>query len=256
VRHLQRTPEGWQVAESASFRIYHNQPREVVEKAAAAAEATRAEVLRRWFGELTAAAWNPPPEMYLHGTADAYSHATGIPANSPGHSTIRSDAGRVVSRRVDLHCDDPTMLTAVLPHETTHVVLAGRFGPHQVPRWVDEGIAVLSEPRERIDRHLRNLPAHQQQLFALRQLLELADYPQPRAVGVFYAQSVSVVEFLSREKGPQTFVRFVNDGLNGGYEQALRRHYGYQDFNDLEQHWRRHAFGQPATPPTVAGTTR
>ena len=41
---------------------------------------------------------------------------------------------------MDLHCDDANMLVGVLPHETTHVVLAGRFGRHLVPRGSDQGV--------------------------------------------------------------------------------------------------------------------
>ena len=61
---------------------------------------------------------------------------------------------------MDLHCDDVNMLVAVLPHETTHTVVAGNFGDQPVPRWADEGMAVLTEPREKIERHLRNLPKY------------------------------------------------------------------------------------------------
>ena len=35
----------------------------------------------------------------------------------------------------------------------------------------------------------------------------------------------------------------VRDGLQGGYEPALQRYYGYQSFADLEQHWLQYAFG-------------
>ena len=52
------------------------------------------------------------------------------------------------------------MFIGVLPHEATHVVFAGRFGDRMLPHWADEGMAVLSEPRERIDLHLHNLPQH------------------------------------------------------------------------------------------------
>ncbi len=37
-------------------------------------------------------------------------------------------------------------MTAILPHEVTHVVLADLFTTQQIPRWADEGIAVLAEP--------------------------------------------------------------------------------------------------------------
>jgi hypothetical protein len=253
VRHLERQPDGWAVAETANFRIYHNQSRELVEKAAQVAEATRAAMHRKWLGEV-GDNWNPRCELYLHATGQDYSRATGVPANSPGHSTIRSEAGRVLGRRMDLHCDDPAILSAVLPHETTHVVIAGKFGEVPVPRWADEGMAVLTEPRDKIDRHLRNLPRYRQDqlLLGVQRLMQMNDYPDPRYISAFYAESVSLVDFLSREKDPQTFSAFLRDGLRGGYEPALRRHYGIQDFNELEQRWRRFAFGDGATPGGVA----
>ena len=243
VRHFDQPSNGWLAAESASFIVFHNQKRELAEKTIQVAERTRAIMQQKWFSE-PGPEWNPKCEIYLYGTGQEYSQATSVPANSPGHSDMRSDNTRVLSRRIYLHCDDPSMIVAVLPHETTHVVLAGRFGEFQVPRWADEGVAVLSEPREKIERHLRNLPQFRQdqQLFGVKQLLTLNDYPDPRYIGPFYAQSVSVVEFLSREKGTQTFTLFLRDGLRRGYEAALREHYGFQDFNEFEQRWRRYAF--------------
>jgi hypothetical protein len=49
---------------------------------------------------------------------------------------------------------------------------------------------------------LRNLSRYQQnqQLFLVAQLLALNDYPAPRFVGQYYAQSVSLVELLTSEK--------------------------------------------------------
>jgi hypothetical protein len=246
VRHVDRQADGWAVAETANFRVFHNQSREVAERVAQVAERTRAAMQRKWFGE-AAGDWSPRCDLYVYATAQDYSQATGVPASSPGHSTIRTDGGRVIGRRMDLHADDPNMIPAVLPHETTHVVIAGRFGEAPVPRWADEGLAVLTEPRDKIDRHLVKLPQYRQdrQLFSLRQLMQLNDYPDPRYIGSFYAESVSLVDFLSRQKGPQTFTQFLREGLRGGYEPALRRHYGFADFNELEQHWLHETFGDP-----------
>jgi hypothetical protein len=253
VHHLERTVNGWTVAETANFRVYHNQPRELVEKAAQVAERTRTDMLRKWFGEKDDP-WPQKGELFLCATAQEYARVGQAPMTSPGHSAIDVDGGRVVVRRMFMHCDNPNMLNAVLPHETTHCVLAGRFGDKHVPRWADEGMAVLTEPREQIDRHLRNLPRHSQerQLFYLHDLMRLEEYPEPRRVGAFYAQSVSVVEFLVKQKGPQTFAKFLNDGMHGNYEDAVRRHYGYQDFNELEQRWRAFAFRVNADSSGVA----
>ena len=49
--------------------------------------------------------------------------------------------------RTNLRADHPQVLTAILPHEVTHVVLADLFTTQQIPRWADEGMAVLAEPR-------------------------------------------------------------------------------------------------------------
>jgi hypothetical protein len=40
-------------------------------------------------------------------------------------------------------------MTSALPHELTHVVLAEKFTRKQIPRWANEGMAILSEPAAR-----------------------------------------------------------------------------------------------------------
>jgi hypothetical protein len=242
VRHADRNAQGWLLAESPNFRIFHKQSAELAEQAAQSAERARAQVLQKWFG--SGDSWSLKCDLYIHPTADDYSHETGK-YNSPGHSTIRIENGRMVVRRIDVHADDPSMLPAVLPHETTHVVLAGAFGERLVPRWVDEGVAVLSEPRQKVQRHLDNLERCRQsnELFHLKDLMQLDDYPRnPRYVGAFYAQSVSLVEFLANQKGAQEFTLFLHDSMRYGEEKALQRHYGYQSFTELEQQWFQTAF--------------
>jgi hypothetical protein len=240
-----RNAQGWFVGETTNFRIYHVQSQELARRAAEVAEQTRTQMYNKWFGRV-ASNWNPKCEIYLYPTGQDYSRATGVPSSSPGHSSFNLDGGRVMGRQIDLPCEDPAnMLAAVLPHETTHVVLAGNFGDHVVPRWVDEGVAVLTEPHDKVLRHLVKLPGfyRNRQLLEVQQLLRMDDYPDPRYIDAFYAESVSVVEFLSKQKGPETFTQFVRDGLQGGYEPALQRYYGYQSFADLEQHWLQYAFG-------------
>jgi hypothetical protein len=257
VRHTAAQGLNWSVAETTNFRVLHRQSRDLAEQVARTAEATRLAMTRKWFGE-EPAPWNPRCDIVLHTNAQDYSRATGVPPASPGHSTMHAEGERMLVRRIDLRCDESHMLDAVLPHETTHVVLAGRFGRHVVPRWADEGMAVLTEPRDRIERHLNNLPRHQRdrQLFPIGQLMRMPEYPNPHFIGPFYAQSVSLVEFLStRPGGPQRFAQFLRDGLDNGYEAALRRHYGMQSFDELERRWQEHAFGG-GTSASVAGKPR
>src|SRR5262249_8591516 len=209
---------------------------------------------RRWFNEIPGA-WSPRCDLYIHPTAAGYASSTKKPAWSGGHSTVEAppeDASRVHSRRLDVRLDDPNMLTRGLPHEPTHGARAGGFGRHHAPRWADEGMAVLTEPRDRINLHLRNLPMHRQkgELFRIEALMRMKDYPEPQRIGAFYAQSVSLVEFLSQKKGHSTFTRFLREGLDGGYEPALARSYGYRSFAELERDWTEYAF-----PAGVANTS-
>ena len=238
VRHLGKNREGWDVTATPHFRIFHKQDNEFAQRVAQIAESTRTTMYRKWFGT-DGADWEPTCELILHPNAADYTQMTGVPSNSPGHSRIESDpSGRVISRRMDLRNDIAGMMDAVLPHEATHVVLAGMFDANHVPRWADEGIAVLSEPNEKIEQHRRNLHKHhkEEQLFGLKELMELKDYPHPRRIGAFYAQSVVLVEFLAQQRGPKVLTEFIKDGLRHGYETSLQRHYS-MTFIQLEQAW-------------------
>jgi len=241
VQHSSSKEHGWQIADSANFRVYHRDATRA-EQVLQVAEETRALTTGRWLGDKELAPWSVRCDIYLHATGDAYCRATGAPSDSPGHSSIgaeRDDASRIHSRRIDLRVDDPQMLRAVLPHEATHVVLAGKFGRKVLPRWADEGLAILSEPTDRIERHTRLLPRaiEEKRVFGVGQLLELDDYPHPHFMQAFYGQSASLVEYLSELKGPRVFVEFLRSAPGEGCESALRRHYGLRDYADLELRW-------------------
>jgi hypothetical protein len=238
VKHTGPYQGNWYLAETKNFRVWHHLSQADATQVAKSAEACRVDAGMKWFGSV-GQDWTPICEIYLHPTAQEYAKSTGAPAVSPGHTTLKTEGSRVLSRRIDLHTDDSNMLIGVLPHETTHVVLAGRLGDQPVPRWADEGMAVLAEPKNRIQRHLDNLPRHAREntLFHVSRLMQMSDYPEPKLVGPFYAQSVSLVDFLTRLKGPQVFSEFMKDGLKNGYEGALSRHYSIQGFNELNQSW-------------------
>jgi tetratricopeptide (TPR) repeat protein len=258
VRQRERNSDGWLACETAGFIIYYKETPEFATQAAQAAESVRATMQQKWFGG-ACREWNPPCVIYLHPTAEDYSRATGQ-YNSPGHSSIRIENGHFIVRQIDLHCDDPNMLTAILPHEATHIVLASGLGEQQVerlPRWADEGVAVLTEPREKVDRHLANLAKARQdgQLFSCRELMELPNYPQnPRQISTFYAQSVSLVEFLSGLQGSQTFMLFLQDSMRYGYEKSLQRHFNIGSFSQLEERWTAHIAGDQSVASRVAGS--
>ncbi len=257
LNHRERNADGWMICESPSFVIYYKDGQEFADQAAQIAETVRSKMQQKWFGG-PGREWTPRCTIYLHPTATDYSRATGQ-YNSPGHSSIRIENGHFVTRQIDLHCDDSNLLTAILPHETTHIVLASELGELQVerlPRWADEGVAVLTEPREKVERHLVNLNKARQdnQLFSLKELMELPNYPQnARQISTFYAESVSVVEFLASIHGSQEFMLFLQDGMRYGYETSMRRHFSINSYSELEARWSAHMSGEQAMTNRVAG---
>ncbi len=248
MRHVPAQGQNWPEVETANFRVIYHESRDLAEQAARVAEMTRSAAIRKWFGE-EQSTWTPKCTIWLFPNATYYARQTGTSADSPGHSTFKSDptnTERVIERRIDLHCDLAEMLTHVLPHETTHAVLIGRFGRHVLPRWADEGMAILSEPREKVERYVKNLPSlrSRHELFSVSELINMKDYPDARRVTALYVQGTSLVDFLSSQKGgPQTFTRFVRDGLESGFEAALQRYYGFRDFKELEERWSQSAGG-------------
>ncbi len=243
VKHTKTAGARYAVAESANFRIFHDGDTGQAERVAKTAETARAAAQKKWFGRV-GEEWTPKCDIYLHATADVYSRETGQSGNTPGHANLATQGERVVLRQLHLRLDNPTMLAQTLPHETTHVVLAGQFGPKPIPRWADEGMAVLGEPRAEINRHLRNLPAHREamQLFKVNELLAKSDWPDAQRVGAFYAQSVSLVDYLCGLRDQQTFAKFLKEGLTSGMDAALKKHYGIEGVRDLETRWTGQAF--------------
>jgi hypothetical protein len=141
------------------------------------------------------------------------------------------------------------LLKSVLPHEVTHTVFAHYFRC-PVPRWADEGGAVLSEDdleRSRHDQMVRQI-LNAGRAIPLRRLFTLRDYP--REVGALYAEGYSVAYFLVAASGRRAFLSFVGQGMQGDWDTAVQAHYHYQNVEQLEEAWRAYLIrtkGQPQT---------
>lgn len=254
VTHRDRGADGWARAESPNFRLAHNQPREFAERLLRAAEQARTAALEKWTGT-GRGDWKPACEVVLYATAAEYSKATGKAADTPGHATYKVQGDKVVGRRLDLRADEPNLLTGVVPHEATHLVLGDLFADAPLPRWADEGMAVLAEPRSRVDRFVRTLQTSRRQgkLVPLEKLFGKGDYPDAALITVFYVQSVSVVDFLVTEKGPETFVQFLRDTSKSGLDSALQKHYDCRGIAALQDRWLTKTFGKPDSQSSGAG---
>ena len=115
---------------------------------------------RKWFGKVSED-WNPRCDIYVYPNAEAYNkQAPEARPNTPANTTVARKGSTILSRRIDVHVDNPNLRSNDLAHETMHALLADRFGPFDLPRWADEGIAVLSEPPERDRKSTRLNSSH------------------------------------------------------------------------------------------------
>ena len=247
----QASANHWQILMTPSFRVLHADP-ELADRVAKAAEAARDDQTRRWTGQAPRGPWAPRCDIYLFPTADLFARMTGQPAESPGFSTMGMSGGRIVGRRVNLRADHPSLVDAVLPHEVTHVVLADLFPTRQIPRWADEGMAVLSEPDAEQDLRAADLtePLASGRFFKVGDLLTM-DYPENQYWALYYAQCVSLTRFLVEQGTPAQFVTFLQAAQRDDPEAQLRRIYKIDGYADLQRRWQDHATATPAVAAAV-----
>jgi hypothetical protein len=168
---------------------------------------------------------------------------------SGGATSFVFDRGRILSMQMEIEGTLERLIASVLPHEVTHTVLAHHF-KQPVPRWADEGGSVLSEDDQERNRHdqlVRQILNTPGRAIPLKRLFTLTQYP--RDVMVLYAEGYSVTNFLVGKSNRGAFLNFIADGMQGGWDQAVQRHYHYRNVDDLEQAWVQHlrdARRQPA----------
>src|SRR5262249_9778527 len=158
------------------------------------------------------------------------------PIAAGGATTFAFERGSSEPAQVAITGSIERILNNQLPHEVAHAVLAAHFrGP--VPRWADEGVAILSECGAEHKRHDQILAQLLRSGRALRlsHLLPLKEYPSDRIT--LYTQGYSVTRFLVEKKDRTTFLTFVSTGMKDGWDSAAKNCYDFDTVNDREKSW-------------------
>jgi hypothetical protein len=228
------------VVESTSFRIVGLDSKMASPAIAECCEQMRRELALRWLGEEAKRGWSPKCEVVLHATVDSYLQEVGRGGrNTVASSLVDRDGGRVMRRRIDLLAANARWSVSTLGHELTHLVLADLSAEKNLPRWLDEGIAILADSPTKQVQHRQDLKRALQSggEFRLLELVSLGDYPSAERWGAFYGQSASLVQYLVEQRGEQQFVAFVQLALADGYDRGLQQVYGCA-IPELERRWR------------------
>lgn len=204
-------------------------------------EALLVELRAKWFDdEESKLDWSPRCTLMIHSSEASYLREVPGGERTVGSSWIESEQGRIVTRQIDVRGDREDWFEGAMAHELVHVLLADHFNDG-LPRWAEEGLALLADPLDKQVRHdldFRRAAAGRIQ-FRIGELTALESYPEASRVTTFYGQSASLVRFLVARGKPAQFVAFVKQVQQRGYDAALRDVYGIANLAALETAWLR-----------------
>jgi hypothetical protein len=226
------------VVYSENFEV-HTTTRRIAQLVAEAAERFRKSKATHWLGK-ELPAWSERCPLHVVITTNG----------SGGATTFAFDDGKVKSREMRLEGSLDRILASVLPHEVTHTILAEHFRA-PVPRWADEGCAVLAEDMDEQLRHQALLPKMMKdnRLIPLSRLVRMKSYPQD--VTVLFTEGYSLTRFLVEKKDRKTFLEFVAQGMKDDtWNKAVKKYYDFDDMDALEDAWLTHVKKEAKeTPP-------
>ena len=226
----------WYVATSANFQICSLESDAVAVATADACEALRGALAAKC--SLQPVAWRPRCHVVLHANTASYEATVGAGGRATLASALVKRAHNGVAlRQIDVRGDVADFLTAALPHELCHVLLADRL--HEPPLWCDEGLALQFDSLEKQqlhDRDLRRSIASGKTL-PLETLLTLRQYPAAEDWPAFYGQSASLVRCLLKLGDAKQLVEFAELHATRNVNAALHEVYGLHGCDELDRIW-------------------
>jgi len=172
--------------------------------------------------------WNNRVSIVVYPDKDAFIQETGQPPWSKAGAIQHAQHGR--QRMIVTFKQESMFLDGILPHEISHLMLHDFIGHDKnIPVWFDEGIAQLQE-KETLSKanELMKMLVSRDQYIPFPALLnyDIRKETDPRNVAVFYAQSVSVTDFMIRSYGNYEFGILCRAMKNGrSFEQAIEATY-------------------------------
>ncbi|VAX35347.1 hypothetical protein MNBD_UNCLBAC01-30 [hydrothermal vent metagenome] len=186
--------------------------------------------------------WNERVKVIVYPNKDIFLQETGQPAWSRGGAGRHKTA--IHSRLIVTYKQEDGFFDGILPHEISHLMLNDFLGSGvPIPLWLDEGIAQLQEPTKRMVAHqiMRNSVRQGDYIsFASLMSQDIRGETDTKKVKIFYAQSISIIDFLIKKYGSNKFGQFCRQLKNGKtLEEALRATYtlSIESVDALEQRW-------------------
>lgn len=156
--------------------------------------------------------WDNRVKILIYPTAQSFADACDAPSWAAGRANA---AQREIASYRQSGAD---FISALLPHEMSHLILGDFIGPERVPLWLTEGFAQWEQTTH------DSLPAFPflAQCFKIKDLvvLDIRKDSDRQRVALFYAQSLSVVGFLIKTRGGESFGHFCRALRDGKTVEA------------------------------------
>jgi len=225
----------WQTQKSAHFIIYYQQTGgDLVNKLVDSAENYYNSIVDELgFRRFDFWSWDNRAKIYIYKNADDFRK----------DNQRASWAGAEVSvgkRTIKAYIGQAGFFDSVLPHEMAHIIFREFIGLKvSLPLWIDEGVASSQEKsclsaRLKIAKNL----VLQDKYIRLNKLAEIYKISDV-SPNDFYSQSASLISFLLRQYGQDSFLDFsrkLRDGVE--WKQALFSVYRFNSFDELEHDWK------------------
>jgi len=162
----------------------------------------------------------------------------GAPYPSYASGVAYSGLDLVLLTLAPRHANETNDVVQTFRHELAHIALADALEGRPIPRWFNEGFAVLASGESSFDRiSVLWTATVADNLIPLAQI-ERSFPADENTASIAYAEAVDVVRFLLRREEAHRF-RSMIDRLEKGHdlEASLKLSYGI-DLADLEHEWR------------------
>lgn len=236
----------WGEIKDKHFVIYYEAPKD---KILAANYLRRAEKYYQTIGERIGYSrtnkmwtWDDRVQIFLFATQESFSTSTGQPAWSTGYAD--RDSRFFKSKTIVTFVQEKEFGDSTLPHEISHLILHDFItNSESIPFWFDEGVAQMQEKDKlaMVNGIMKTLVSRTQHIpFSQFLILDIRKEKDSRKAQIFYAQSLSVVEYLIAKFGVDAFGRLCRQLRDGkDFTQALLATYSgvFSDVYDLERKW-------------------
>ena len=186
--------------------------------------------------------WDNRAKIFLFADKEDFLAETGQPEWSIGYAN--KDAYAIVGRMIVTYRQEGDFFDGLLPHEIGHLILHEFIkDPGKIPPWFDEGIAQLYEDGKiKQSLEIMKVLVAQDKFIPFPYLMrwDIQQEQDPVKVTLFYAQSLTIVEFLIKQYGSDAFGRLCRNIRDGkSFEDSLSNAYPstVPTLADLEKKW-------------------